>query len=149
MNTDRYTKCVLTVIAACLLWMCVMGGGSPLAAQARSRTFPNADVQPVILVGTGTLDSSGTVTVNFVPQPGSRMATDPTVPVSLPYSAERPMPVGLSYSGSKPIPAVLTYSSRDPLPVEIAAVKKTGDWEPLRAKVEDAPLRLQPGIGRQ
>jgi hypothetical protein len=148
MNIDRYTKCVLTVIAACLLWMCVMGTGSPLAAQSRSRTFPNADVQPVILVGTGTLDQAGTVTVNFVSQ-GSRLGTDPTVPVSLPYTPERPLPVGLPYSASKPIPAQLAYSPREPLPVEIASVKKSGEWEPIRAKVEDAPLRTQPGIGRQ
>jgi hypothetical protein len=136
MSVDRYTKCVLTVIAGCLLWICVMGSGSPLSAQARSRTFPKADVQPVVLVGTGTLDEAGTVTVNFVPN-GSRLATDPTVPVTLPYTAERPLPVGLPYTASKP------------LSVEIASLKKTGDWEPIRVKVEDAPLRTQPGIGRQ
>ena len=149
MNIDRYTKVVLTVIAACLVWMCVMGSGSPLSAQPRSRTFANADVQPVVLVGTGTLDQAGTVTVNFVQHPGSRIATDPTVPVALPYTAEKPLPVGLPYSASKPIPALLTYSAHQPLPVEIASVKKTGEWDPIRASVEDAPLRRQPGIGRQ
>ena len=150
MTIDRYTKCVLTVIAGCLLWICVMGSGSSLLAQARSRTFPNADVQPVILVGTGKLDAAGTVTVNFVNQSGSRLAvTDPTVPVSLPYTTEKPLPVGLPFSASKPIPAMLTYSAREPLPVEIASVKKTGEWEPIRASVEDAPLRRQPGIGKQ
>jgi|SRR5687767_3949616 hypothetical protein len=137
MIVDRYTKCVLTVIAACLLWLCVMGSASPLSAQSRSRLFPNADVQPVILVGTGTLDQAGTVTVHFAPQPGSRMATDPTVPVSLPYTASAPLPTQLSYSPSAP------------LAVEIASVKKTGDWEPLRASVEDAPTRRLPGGGKQ
>ena len=137
MNVDRYTKCVLTVIAACLLWLCAMGSGSPLSAQSRVRLFPNADVQPVILVGTGTLDPAGTVTVNFVPRADSRLATDPTVPVTLPYSIAKPLPVDLP------------YSSPAPLPVEIASVKRTGDWEPLRASVEDAPTRKLPGGGKQ
>ena len=149
MHVDRYTKCVLTVIAACLLWICAMGSGLPLSAQPRSRTFPNANVQPVILVGTGTLDQAGTVTVNFVAQNGSRMATDPTVPVALPYSAAKPLAVSLPYSASAPIPAQLSYSPGAPLPVEIASVKKTGEWEPLRASVEDAPTRRQPGNGKQ
>ncbi|HET7698229.1 MAG TPA: hypothetical protein VFK57_21115 [Vicinamibacterales bacterium] len=133
MNIDRYTKCVLTVIAACLLWMCVMGAGSPLAAQSGTRLFPHADVQPVILVGTGTLDQAGTVTVNFVSRRGQIPATDPTLPVTLPT----------------PLLATLPYSPGAPLPVEIASVKKTGDWEPLRASVEDAPTRRQPGNGKQ
>jgi hypothetical protein len=149
MNVDRYTKCVLTVIAACLLWICIMGSGSPLTAQTRQRPLTASNVQPVILVGTGSMDSAGTVTVNFVPAPGAREATDPTVPVTLSYSATKPLPVSLPYSASKPIPAQLTYSPREPLPVEIASVKKTGEWEPLRASVEDAPLRRLPGIGRQ
>lgn len=146
MNVDRYTKCVLTVIAACLLWMCVMGSGAPLAAQGGARLFTNANVQPVVLVGTGTLDQAGTVTVHFVQKPGSRLpATDPAVPVVLPYSAAKPLPV----SFPTPIPAQLSYSPGAPLPVEIASVKKTGDWEPLRASVEDAPTRRQPGNGKQ
>ena len=76
MNIDRYTKCVLTVIAACLMWLCFMSSGSPLGAQTRQITLPNATVQPVVIVGTGTLDQAGSVTVNFV-QSGSRVTTDP------------------------------------------------------------------------
>jgi len=147
MMVDRYTKCVLTVIAACLVWICVMGSGLPVSAQARQRAFtaaPAANVQPVILVGTGTMDSAGAVTVNFVSDRG-RDITELTIPVS----AAQPLPVSLPYSASRPLPAILSYSPRDPLPIEIASVKKTGEWEPLRAAVEDAPLRRQPGIGRQ
>ena len=147
MMVDRYTKCVLTVIAACLVWICVMGSGLPVSAQARQRAFTAANavnVQPVILVGTGTMDSAGAVTVNFVSERG-RDITDLTIPVS----AAQPLPVSLPYSASRPLPAILSYSPHDPLPVEIASVKKTGEWEPIRAAVEDAPLRRQPGIGRQ
>ena len=149
MTIDRYTKCVLTVIAGCLLWMCVMGSGSPLSAQQRQRPLTATNVQPVILVGTGTMDAAGTVSVNFASAPGGRDATDPTVPVSLSYTAATPLPVSLPYSASKPLPAQLAYSPREPLPVEIASVKKTGEWEPLRAAVEDAPLRPRPGLGKQ
>ena len=144
MMVDRYTKCVLTVIAACLVWICVMGSGLPVSAQVRQRPLPAANVQPVILVGTGTMDSAGAVTVNFVSDRG-RDITELTIPVS----AAQPLPVSLPYSASRPLPAILSYSPRDPLPIEIASVKKTGEWEPLRAAVEDAPLRRQPGIGRQ
>ena len=35
MRPDAYTKAVLTVIAGCLLWLCAMQTGRPLAAQQR------------------------------------------------------------------------------------------------------------------
>ena len=109
MNTDRYTKVVLTVIAGCLLWMCAMGAGPSLAAQrGASLAMPNATVQPVVVVGTGTLSQDGTVIVSYVRQSDGRLRTDPTLPVKLPYSAAEPLPVGLA----------------TPLPVEISAVRK-------------------------
>jgi hypothetical protein len=148
MNIDRYTKCVLTVIAACLVWLCFMSGGSPLQAQPRFGTLPNATVQPVVIVGTGTLDQAGTVTINYV-ESGRRVATDPTIPVALPYSSAKPLPVALPYSIGSPMPAMLTNSSGDPVPVEISSVKKAGGWEPLRVSVEDAPVRKTPGNGSQ
>lgn len=134
MNVDRYTKAVLTVIAGCLLWICAMGAGPSVAAQpAAFLKIPGATVQPVVIVGTGTLDQQGTVTVNFVRQPDGPPRTDPTVPVALPYTPAKPMPVGLPYTGAAA------------LPVEITAVKKVGEWEPIRASVEDAPPRKKPG----
>src|SRR5262245_13519881 len=33
MKADAYTKAILTVIAGCLLWLCVMQAGWPVAAQ--------------------------------------------------------------------------------------------------------------------
>ena len=136
MNIDRYTKFVLTVIAGCLLWICAMGVGRPLEAQSSTMdiaTFKGA-VQPVVLVGTGSMDRTGKVVVAFTGS-GSGQRTDPTLQVELPYSAIKPLPVSLPYT-----PAV-------PIPVEITAVRKTGEWEPIRARVEDAPVRPRPGGG--
>lgn len=135
MKVDRYTKAVLTVIAGCLLWICAMGTGPSLAVQARA-TIAN-DVQPVVIVGTGTLDQRGTLLVHYQRMPDGRTRTDPTVPVSLPYTP------------ASPLPAKLMNSPEAPLAVEIAAVKKTGEWEPIRAKVEDAPARPKPGGGSE
>ena len=131
MNVDRYTKAVLTVIAGCLLWMCVMGAGPGLQAQRerdRDAELSPYDLkairtvaQPVILVGTGTMDRQGNVEV-FYNRGTTR--TDPTLSVRLPYSPLNPMAV------------------------EISAVKKTGPWEPLGTDVEDVPLRANPGPRR-
>ncbi len=134
MMVDRYLRGVLTVIAGCLVWLCVMG--LPDRVQAQQRTVDLASLktvaQPVILVGTGTLDASGRVDVNFT-RTGNVTRTDPTVPVTLPYNADNPMPSRLFYT-----PAA-------PLPIEISAVKKTGEWEAIRSSVEDAPFKKKPG----
>jgi hypothetical protein len=139
MIVDRYTKAVLTVIAGCLVWICAMGAGVPVGAQPRPLRLDNiavqGTVQPVILVGTGTLDSRGALTIAYPRHQDGRDRTDPTLPVTLPYSDANPMPAQLFYSGAAP------------LPVEITAVKKVGEWEPLRAKVEDAPAKPKPGGG--
>lgn len=143
---DRYTKTVLTVIAGCLLWICAMGATVPVTAQRTSAlTIPNAAVQPVVIVGTGTLDQKGTVTVNFTQQPDRAIRTDPTLAVQLPYSSAKPLPVSLPYTASSPMPTQLPYNATAPLAIEIAAVKKTGEWEPVRVHVEDAPAKTRPG----
>jgi hypothetical protein len=77
--------------------------------------------QPVILVGTGTMDRQGNIQVTFNQQD---RRTDSTLSVRLPYSPANPMAV------------------------EIAAVKKSGEWESLRTAVDDAPLREKPGPSR-
>lgn len=137
---DRYTKTILSIIAGCLLWLCAMGAGVPLTAQ-RGQAIPNATVQPVVIVGTGTLDQRGTVTINFTQQG----RTDPTLAVQLPYTAARPLPVSLPYTAASPMPAQLPYNATSPLAIEIASVKKTGEWEPIRVRVEDAPTKTRPG----
>jgi len=139
MTVDRYTKAVLTVIAGCLLWICAASAGVPLLAQREQlsrEAGPWSDrAQPVVIVGTGTMDDQGRVTINLVEHQNGRRerTTDPTIPVALPYSQ------------AHPLAAQLFYSPSTPLPVEISAVKKMGDWEPLRAAVEDAPTRPRPG----
>ena len=45
MKTDMYTKAMLTIIAACLVWICISGAAPPVRAQGT----PPAP-QPVMLV---------------------------------------------------------------------------------------------------
>src|SRR5689334_10508 len=70
MTVDRYTKAVLTVIAGCLLWICAASAGVPLFAQrdqpAREAGPWSDRAQPVVIVGTGTMDDQGRVTINLV-----------------------------------------------------------------------------------
>jgi hypothetical protein len=144
MIIDRYTKAVLTVIAGCLLWMCAMSLAPVASAQmAGMRGIPNASVQPVVIVGTGTLDQHGSVSIEF-----ERTSTGPKTNPTIPVSAPKPLAVELPYTRSNPMPSELSYTPASPLAVEIAAVRKTGEWEPLRARVEDAATRPRPGGGR-
>ncbi len=137
MLVDRYTKIVLTVIAACLLWLCVFSAPGIVLAQQRTRETGSwsQQVQPVVLVGIGEMDIDGKVVVRFPATHDGRPWTDPTVPVNLPYTAANPMP------------AHLAYTSASPLPVEINGVRKTTEWEPIRTKVEPEPGRAKPGGG--
>lgn len=155
MTVDRYTKAVLTVIAGCLLWICAMGIGQTLSAQSStSLRTANASVQPVLIVGTGTVDPQGTLTVNYTLQDGVRR-TDPTLPVTaakplavaLPYTTAKPLPVALPYTEASPMPARLTNASDDPIPVEINAVRRVGEWEPIRVRVEPGTPTTKPGGG--
>ena len=40
MKIDWYTKTILTIIAACLVWMCVRSAGETVLAQARPQPQP-------------------------------------------------------------------------------------------------------------
>jgi hypothetical protein len=132
MSVDRYTKTVLTVIAACLLWLCAAGmPGSAHAQQAVTLQNTTGAAVPVVIVGTGTITRAGALSVTFR---GDH--SDPTVPVSLPYTPDHPLPTQLP------------YSELQPLPMAISSVHQGRQWEPLRVVVEDAPLRSKPGIGR-
>src|SRR5262245_9569427 len=153
MTIDRYTKAVLTVIAGCLLWMCVMGAGQRVSAQqgsldlARFVRDPAARPQPVVIVGTGSMDQLGNVDIKLAEDRG-KQRTDPTIPVALAYVPAKPLPVSLPYPAANPMPSQLFYSAQLPLPVEIASVRKTGQWEPIRTQVEDAPTRKTPGYDK-
>jgi hypothetical protein len=132
MAVDRYTKTVLTVIAACLVWLCA--AGMPGSAHAQQPvTFQNSTgaAVPVVIVGTGSITRGGALSVTFH---GDR--SDPTVPVSLPYTPEHPLP------------AQLPYTELQPMPMAITSVRHSAQWDSLQVAVDDAALRAKPGIGR-
>jgi hypothetical protein len=135
MNVDRYTKAVLTAIAAGLLWLCVLQTGWPVQAQQQRP----ADVEPgppqaVVIVGWGTMDAEGRVSVART-SGRTGTSTDPNIPVKV-----IALPPG-------PYDVRLPYSEVQPLPVGVSQVKPAGAWEPVRVSVEDAPLRMRPGRG--
>jgi hypothetical protein len=136
MVVDRYTKAVLTVIAAALVWLCALHAARPVEAQQqpRPRDVVAGPAQPVVIVGWGTMDPSGEISV--VRTPG-RGLTDPNIPVKVTN-----LPTG-------PFDVRLPYSEATPLPIGVSQVKPSGVWEPVRVSVEDAPVRMRPGRGGQ
>jgi hypothetical protein len=132
MLTDAYTKAVLTVIAGCLLWLCAMQAGRPLAAQ-QMLTLERVAPQPVVIVGWGTLDEAGRTTVTMVPDRMGRRQTDPTIPVKLVSVPAAPIDVRLN------------YTDREPMPVGVTRIKPAAEWEPIRSAAEPEPTRPKPG----
>ena len=131
MRPDAYTKAVLTVIAGCLLWLCVMQTGRPLAAQ-QALTLEKVAPQPVVIVGWGTLDEQGRATLTMVEDRRGRH-TDPNIPVKL---------VGVP---AGPIDVRLDYTDKEPMPVGVTRIKPAGEWEPIRSAAEPEPTRPKPG----
>jgi hypothetical protein len=134
MNTDRYTRTVLTIIAACLLWLCARTAGFPVSAQQRTPPLSGERAQPVVIVGWGTLDSEGRISLTTN---GARdnPTTDPNVPVKV---VGYPMP-------ARPLDVRLPYTDEQPLAVGISRIKPAGEWEPVRTRVEAEPVRPRPG----
>jgi hypothetical protein len=88
MNTDLYTKTVLTVIAMCLVWMCI-NGATPVA-RAQAGTQPT----PVVLVdekGTPVYTQQG-LRVRLVNEQGVPMGTPQGLRVSF---GNAPLPVSI------------------------------------------------------
>ena len=124
MRTDTYTKIVLTTIALATLWMALATPGR--AVQAQQGLTLSAQPQPVVIVGWGTFDSAGRVTVTMRgDRPGG--SSDPNIPVRLIGEAR------------------LQYSDANPLPISITQIKPAGEWEPIRSSVEEEPVRAKPG----
>ena len=146
MNTDRYTKAVLTVIAGCLLWICAMGVAPRVDAQQATGPMPSG-IQPVVIVGTGSMDRKGKVEVTYTQDGGSR--TEPTVPVWMPYTPAKPLPVSLQYTTDHPLPAQVINMGGAPLPVEVSQVRQPASWDPLRVRVEPGSQTLKPGGGER
>ena len=131
MRPDPYTKTVLTVIAGCLLWLCAMQTGRPLAAQ-QALTLEKAAPQPVVIVGWGTLDEQGRVAVTMQ-QTRTGRRSDPNLPVTLMSVPAAPIDVRLS------------YTDKEPMPVGLTNIKPVGEWEPIRSAAEPEPTRPKPG----
>ena len=129
MRPDPYTKTVLTVIAGCLIWLCAMQTGRPLAAQ-QALTLEKAAPQPVVIVGWGTLDEQGRISIER-DRTGRR--TDPNLPVKLVSVPAAPIDVRLN------------YTDKEPLPVGVTRIKPVGEWEPIRSAAEPEPTRPKPG----
>jgi spore coat protein U-like protein len=117
MNPDLYTKTVLTVIAACLLWLCVNGTTPTASAQT---TQPPAPTR-VLLVDEKNVPISTAqgLRVNFGGQ---------SVPVSV--SVTNP---SLSVAVTNPSFAVA-----------LTAVERRGSWQPIDVRVMREPPTLQP-----
>lgn len=131
MRPDGYTKAVLTVIAACLVWLCAMSAGRPLSAQ-QTMQFGGVTPQPVFVVGWGTIDEKGMASVTMVQDRGVRRS-DPSVPVKL---------VGVP---AGPLDVRLNYTDQSPMPVGITRIKPAAEWEPIRNAAEPEPTRPKPG----
>src|SRR5215204_5391943 len=106
MKPDAYTKAVLTVIAACLVWLCVMNVGRPLSAQ-QPMQLTGTTPQPVVIVGWGTLDERGRTTVTMVQDRGGRRS-DSSLPVKLVAVPAGPLDVRLPYTDQLPMPVGVT-----------------------------------------
>ena len=144
MQVDRYTKIVLTVIAGCLVWLCAMNTGRPVHAQQFTAATLPGGVQPVVVVGSGSMDMSGQIVLSLI-GPEGNTRTEPALPIR----ANQPLRVDLPYTPDNPLPARVTSTHDNPLPIEIAAIRKNAQgWEPIRTVVEPAPTRGKPGGGQ-
>ena len=115
MKPDLYTKTILTVIAACLLWLCVNGATPAAWAQAAQVPPPTR----VLLVDEKNvaLPTAQGLRVNVGAQP---------VPVSVANPS-------LSVAVTNP-----SFS------VALTAVERRGSWQPLDVRVMREPPTLQP-----
>src|SRR5262245_60904149 len=133
MRPDAYTKAVLTVIAACLVWLCAMNTGRALSAQQAQ--FLDGAPQPVVIVGWGTVDAQGRTSMAMVQEGGTRRS-DPNLPVKLVAVPAGPLDVRLPRG---PVDVRLSYTDQAPMPVGITRIKPAAEWEPIRSAAEPEP----------
>jgi hypothetical protein len=114
MKIDAYTKAVLTVIAACLVWMCVTRV-TPVARAQAGLPQPTA----VVLV-----DAKGTP---LNTQDGLRVSLD-----------TKALPVVIA---NVPVPVEVSNTS---LNVSVRALQRTGAWDPIQVQVLREPPTLRP-----
>jgi len=125
MKIDLYTKAVLTVIASCLIWICV-NGATPVARAQAGPPQPT----PVIMV-----DGNG---VPIYQQQGLRVHLVNDTGTSI-YTAQ-----GLRVNyGPQPVPVAFT-STTAVLPVSLRSVQRGNAWDPLLVSVLREPPTLAP-----
>ena len=147
MPKDRYTQAMLTIIAGALLYIGAMLSGEPASAQgtAATRVQLSEDTrpQPVVVVGWGTVQADGRVTLNMV-RDANGLHTDSTLPVAVQATPQRPLPVVVQ-PGPRPIDVTVGATPQRPLPVAIHGIKAGADWDTIRTKVDNQPLTRYPG----
>jgi hypothetical protein len=114
MKTDAYTKAILTIIAACLMWMCLNGVTPVTQAQVKP-----PEPAPVILVdakGNPIFTAEG-LRVNFGPKPLPVILTNDAVPVNVRNPA---------------------------LPVVLRAVQRSTMWDAIHVQVMREPPTQMP-----
>jgi hypothetical protein len=137
MKSDGYTRAVLTVIAAALIYIATMMSGVPAAAQAPfgAAQLSQSRPQPVVVVGWGKMRADGDIEVSTIRDRRGVVTSDPNMPVKV---------VGSDI----PVAVTLGVTPEHPLPVGLTAVTPGQDWEPIRTKVEPAPTQKVPGPGK-
>jgi len=140
MRPDAYTKAVLTVIAACLVWLSAMSTGRPLSAQ-QPMQLGGTTVQPVVIVGWGTFDEHGRTSVSMTDGRNGRQS-DPNLPMKIVAVPAGPLDVRLPRG---PVDVRLSYTDQSPMPVGVTRIKPFAEWEPIRSAAEPEPTRTRPG----
>ena len=133
MKIDTYTKAVLTVIAACLVWLCVKSSGDVVVAQSQANPVGPLPAQPVVVVGWGRLNPAvvGGIEIDW---------SDSQRRVSETSLAVRPS------ADARFDPLRVRVENRTPVSVSVDGVRRGRDWEPLRTQVEPDPPQLVPGV---
>jgi hypothetical protein len=148
MPTDRYTKTVLSIIAAALLYIGAMLSGQPASAQgmtAAQSMLQQSKAQPVVIVGWGALRADGQIVLNTIRDQSGVSRTDSTLPVALQATRE-PVPVAIQ-STAHPLPVSLGVTPQQPLPVTVTGVQAGPQWDEIRVRV-DQPVRIDQPVTR-
>jgi hypothetical protein len=122
MKTDLYTKAVLTVIAASLVWMCVNGATPVTLAQGQPQAQPQAQAQ-------------------------AQAKTAPAQPTPVVLVNEKGIPIytqqGIRMNlGAQPLP--VTVNNNAPLPVSVRALQQGSEWDPIMVHVLREPPTQKP-----
>ena len=134
MKIDSYTKTVLTVIAACLLWLCVKSTGEPVIAQSQAALWSPLPAQPVVVVGWGRLNPAVAGGIEIDWSDPQRRVSETSVPV-------RPS------TDPRFEPLRVRVESPAPLSVSVDGVRRGANWDPFRTQIEKEPPQRVPGIG--